>query len=143
MLLSSFKSSKVMSPLDRIAQLNEELTQAKADIAESNADADRWLVRANDRLKEVAASRIQECNLTLEISALKDTCALLRSQLADGQEQAKRDSATIAQQAHDIKGLSKIAADFQWTKNQALEVLRNVSFPNVRLEAQLTSIPST
>ena len=81
--------------------------------------------------------------LNARVAELETANALLRSQLADGQEQAKRDSATIAQQAHDIKGLSKIAADFQWTKNQALEVLRNVSFPNVRLEAQLTSIPST
>ena len=51
--------------------------------------------------------------LNARVAELETANALLRSQLADGQEQAKRDSATIARLAHDIKGLSKIAADFQ------------------------------
>jgi len=115
MIISAFKSSKAMSPLDRIAQLNQEV----AELKEAHAAANRLL--------------------QLE----KDTVALLRSQLKDGQEQAKRDSATIAQQAHDIKGLSNIAADSQRTKDQALEALRNLSLENMRLEAELSSIPST
>jgi len=75
-----------MSPLDRIAQLSE----------------------------EVAASRIRECNLVLELSALKDSCALLRSQLAEGQEQAKRDSATIAKQGRIIEDLEEALFEYNF-----------------------------
>jgi len=41
--------------------------------------------------------------LNARVAALETANALLRSQLADGQEQAKRDSATIAKQARTIE----------------------------------------
>ena len=49
--------------------------------------------------------RIEQLNK--EGNALRDEIALLRSQLADGHEQAKRDSATIAKQCRTIEDLEE------------------------------------
>ena len=67
-----------MSPLDRIAKLNQEV----AELKEAHAAANRLL--------------------QLE----KDTNALLRSQLADARKQLEADSQTIAKLAKDKRELS-------------------------------------
>ena len=69
-----------MSPLNRIAQLSEELRNAAETVA------------------SVSATR---ADLAAKASQLSDENALLRSQLRDAQEQSRRDSETIARLAKD------------------------------------------
>lgn len=80
--------SIAMSPLDRIAQLSEELRNAAETVASVSATRADLAAKASRLSAENAILRAEKEH--------KENCiANLRSQLADGQEQAKRDSATI------------------------------------------------
>lgn len=98
-----------MNPLDRIAQLNAKvgtLTRGNVLLREMNRKQE---LRCSELVTDAASASEAHAAANRLLSLERDSNALLRSQLHDAQEQAKRDSETIARLVKEKESLEDAA----------------------------------